>query len=178
MNAIEKITNYITRLENKDDLQTIAQAVTKRLDELSRRKGSLYLELIDGIWYALELGNDGERKGVTLGKQLTMSQALKQARVKQPVIQDFEVTPKQAAELRKQNPERVGWWHDSDNQHHLIRYYDIPPYQAAIAKWKRDHDLAHDPLAMVFRMSIETVQKLRELEGAGYEIVYPDGLTK
>ncbi len=170
MNAIEKITHYISQLENKDALQTIGRAVTNRLEELTRPKGQLNIELINGVWFAIP---PGQTTGKELGKQLTMTEVLKQLREKQPTPTDFELTANQAATLRAKEPERVGWWHDSTNGQYLTHYYDIPPFQDAIARWKQNQALAHDPLTTTFRMSLETVRQLRELEESGYDLVYP-----
>lgn len=170
MNAIEKITLYISKLENKQALETISTAVKTRLDELTRPKGQLHLQLIDGVWVALEATG----KQTTLGKQLTMTEVLKQLREKQPTPTDFELTANQAATLRAKEPERVGWWHDSTNGQYLTHYYDIPPFQDALARWKQNQALAHDPITTTFRMSLETVRQLRQLEESGYDIVYPD----
>lgn len=172
MTPVQKIIKYIDQLKDKDELEKIASAAISRIEELNKHRGELHLELIDGYWYAVEPGQ-GERKGRQLGKQLTMTETLKQAREKQPTIQDFEVTPEQAKELRKIDPERVGWWHDSTKNNYNTRYYDIPPYQEAAARWKQNNALAHDPVAITYRMSIETIRKLRALEEMGFEIIYP-----
>lgn len=173
MNAIEKITNYITRLENKDDLQTIAHAIQKRLAELEKQKGILKLTLIDGVWYALGVeAEDGKKPGITLGRQLSLAESLKQAREPRPTMQQFELLPKEAKAYRDRDPSCVGWWYD--NGSHVPKFYHIPRFDEANGKWKRQNELAHDPVAMAYRLSVEGMEKLKRLENEGYKIDYPE----
>jgi len=55
------------------------------------------------------------------------------------------------------------------------RYYCVPEYEEARAGWHRWKSLANDPLSMAFGISVAGMEKLRELEEAGYRILTPNG---
>jgi hypothetical protein len=156
-----------------EELATLAQVIQARLEELERDKGELYLTSHKGEWYATSPPQpDGRRRIIAkLGPKLTPAAALKQAREKAPEIESFELPKLQAAQLKEKEPGKVGWWEDKQRNRH---YYDQPAYNQARALWKKGHDLANHPLAMAFGLTCGGVEKLIQLEAAGYRLVLPE----
>lgn len=157
----------------KEELQALAAAIQARLEELERDKGELYLTLHKGEWYAtMPPQPDGRRRIVArLGPKLSPAAALKQAKEPAPDIAAFELPKVEAAKIKAHQPDKVGWWEDNKGNR---RYYDRPAHDQARALWRKGHDLANHPLAIALGLTCGGVEKLIQLEAAGYRLVLPE----
>lgn len=157
----------------REELAALALAIQARIDELERDKGELYLTLHKGEWYAtMPPQPDGRRRVITkLGPKLSPAAALKQAREKPPEMEAFELPKSDAARIKTNQPDRVGWWEDGRGNR---RYYDRPAHDQARSLWRKGHDLANHPLAIALGLTCRGVEKLVKLEADGYRLVLPE----
>jgi hypothetical protein len=168
MTSLEDVQRYIQNSKDKGELVTIIELAERNIKRIETGKGIIRVVCIREQWYAKFPAGQPPMK---LGKRLSTVEVLKRNRKKPPSPADYEISYEEAARRRLKNPSSVGWWEDDQRQTH---YFDEPEYaksKASFANWKR---LAADPLAMTCRMFLESVHKLRVLEGQGYEIVVED----
>lgn len=161
----------IKSIRDRDILRSIIEAAQNRLEQLEKNTGSVSIVCRDNTWYALLPDRNDSKRVVNLGEQLTPAAVLKRSRQKPPTAADYEITKSEAIKRQQVDRENVGWWEDGDGRR---RYYDVAKYDAVRDAWHKWERLAKDPVAMSYRISVSGMKVLRELEDAGYQIIFYD----
>lgn len=162
---VSELLHFIDQATNKE-LDALQIAIDARRQALKQSK-TLQLILANGRWFA----SDGKHQ-LELGAQLSPVQMLALARKKGPTTEDYELTPKEAETIKKQNPELVGWWDDTETGKR--RYYRQREYETAKAQWYREREVFRDERTLVLRLGPDGMGKILELEKKGYSFDIPE----
>ena len=162
----------LQRIRTCNDAETLAEIVRVaqgRLDWLSQAR-EVQLVCRDGAWFAV-VEEDGKRKGIQLGERMTAAAVLRRSQKRPPHPLDYEIPREEADRRRQSERQNIGWVEDDDGGPR--RFYAVPEFDAARKAWHHWKDLAGDPLAMAFGISVAGMEKLQKLREAGYQIRPP-----
>lgn len=162
----------LDRIRTCNDLATLAEVVRvaqARIDWLSQPR-EVQLVCRNGTWYAVVEENGG-RKGINLGERMTAAAVLRRSQKRPPQPLDYEISKEEATRRRQLERQNVGWVDDDNGGPR--RYYAVPEYEAARTAWYRWKELARDPMAMAFGITVAGMEKLQQLREAGYQIRTP-----
>ncbi len=171
--SIEAIINSI---DDTDTLEGIIQLVKQRLEEIEKEKG-VNIILYNGHWYAVQhLNYPQKRRAIDLGKHLSAKDVWERSQAKPPSALDYKIPEKQAKELRKTNPEEVGWVEeDTENGAKPdCHYYLVPDYNRVRSSWHKWQKLASHPLAMSYGLTVEGMAEVLKLQDMGYHLIFPN----
>ncbi|MCA9936560.1 MAG: hypothetical protein KC415_21645 [Anaerolineales bacterium] len=166
------IRDKIQSLNDTDQLTAIITLAQERLEYL-RSKPAIYLVVKNGNWYAVQNKDNPElRQVVLLGRRLPPAEVLARARKAAPTPLDFEIDKVEADRRRMTSREHIGWVEEPVGKIGINRrYYSVPDYDKALTAYRRWRDLAMNPLAMAYGLTVEAMEKIVRWETAGHTII-------
>lgn len=159
---MQDILEQITSISDRDLLQEIKRIAEERLSFLAQKR--VVQVVCQNNEWMVAFG----KRTVSLGKRLTPSEAMLQAKQPAPKSIDFILAQPEAEKIRRSDPSQVGWVRNNDGT--VMYYFLYPEYDRARTAWHEYHKYASDPLAISHGIGVEGMRILRRLESEGYQI--------